>query len=63
MEHPFTISLLVLYYFWIKLQSSIEDNLYFVPLSPQGAILGFLDVDNESNNHMLFLFQLNIYKA
>ena len=51
---------------WNQLQTYISENLVIPCLTPQSAIFGFIDIQQENLviiNHLLFIFKFNVYKS
>ena len=51
---------------WNQVQIYFTDYFHFSQLTPQTAILGFHNIDNDTfliQNHILLLFKLYIFKA
>ena len=51
---------------WNQLQTYISENLVMPCLTPQSAMFGFIDIQQENRviiNHLLLIFKLNVYKS
>ena len=51
---------------WNQLQTYISENLFILCLTPQSAMFGFIDTQQENRviiSHLLLIFKFNAYKS
>ena len=51
---------------WNQLQTYISENFVILCLTPQSAMFGFIDIQQENRviiNHLLIIFKFNVYKS